>query len=200
MDSQTRPHRRCAFSLVEVLVSLTIIGLAGAALLLATESTTQTGNDALAATIARGIAEQILDDVLGQRYMAAGESPTALPFGPEAGEVSTPVKTILFDDADDFHRLDQSPPLDPWGIALGQGNGTGGLRPEDFRLSAAYLANWRVTVAIHYVSESDPAVDLTGTATSGLRSATVTVSRTVNGVTDTLAQMRRVFSHVPTSS
>lgn len=198
MESRTRHHFRRAFSLVEVLVSLTIIGLAGAALLLAAESTTQTGNDALAATIARGIAEQILDDVLGQRYVAAGESPTVLPFGTEAGEASIPVKTVLFDDTDDFHRIDQSPPLDPWGVALGQGDNAGGLRAEDFRLSASFLANWRTVVALTYVNETNPAVDLTGSATSSMRAATVTVTRTVNGVTDTLAQIRRVFSHVPT--
>lgn len=200
MESRSRSDRRSAFSLVEVLVSLTIIGLAGAALLLATESTTQAGNDALAATIARGIAEQILDDVMGQRYVAAGESPTVMPLGPEAGETSTPMKTVLFDDTDDFHGLDQSPPLDPWGVVLGQGNGAGGMRPDDFRLSASYLANWRVTVAVRYVSESDPSLDVTGSATTGLRSVTVTVLRTVNGVTDTLATVRRVFSYVPTAS
>ena len=191
--------RRCfhgAFSLVEVLVSLTIIGLAGAALLLAAESTTQTGNDALAATIVRGIADQILDDMLGQRYVAVGESPTVLPFGTETGEASNPVKTVLFDDTDDFHRTTPTPLLDPWGIALGQGNGAGGLRPEDFRVSDSYLANWRTVVVITYVNESNPAVDLTGAATSGMRAATVTVTRTINGTTDTLAQVRRVFSYV----
>ena len=200
MTALPRHQYRCAFSLVEVLVSLAIIGMAGAALLLATESANQNGNDALSATIARGIAEQVLDDVMGQRYMAVGESSTVLPLGIETGEASTPVKTALFDDTDDFHGLDQSPPLDRWGISLGQGNGAGGLRPDDFRLSPSYLANWRLTVAIRYVDEANPAADLAGNATGGMRSATVTVTRTVNGVTDTLAQVRRVFSYVPTIS
>ncbi len=198
MESRIKRRFRCAFSLVEVLVSLTIIGLAGAALLLAAESTTQTGNDALSATIAHGIAEQILDDVMGQRYVAATDSPTVLPFGIEAGESNNPVKIVLFDDTDDFHGLDQTPPLDPWGVALGQGDSAGGLRPEDFRVSASSFANWRTTVAITYVNETNPAVDLTGSATSGMRAVTVTVKRTVNGVTDTLTKIRRVFSYVPT--
>ena len=198
MEPRTSPQRRRAFSLVEVLVSLTIIGLAGAALLLATESTTQAGNDAVSATIARGIADQVLDDLLGRRYVAAGEAETVLPLGTELGEASTPPKTILFDDTDDFDRLELSPPVDPWGIGIGQGNGAGGLRPEDFRVSSSHFANWKVSVVIRYVNESNPAVDLTGSATSGMRSATVTVTRTINGVTDELARIRRVFAYVPT--
>ena len=198
MEPRTRTYRRRAFSLVEVLVSLSIIGMAGAALLLATESTTQVGNDAVSATIARGIAEQILDDLLGRRYVAVGEAATVLPLGPESGETSTPPKTILFDDTDDFDGLQLSPPVDPWGISVGQGNGAGGTRPDDFRVSTSFFANWKVTVAIRYANESNPAMDLTGSSTSGMRSATVTVSRTLNGVTDELAKIRRVFAHVPT--
>lgn len=186
-----------AFSLVEVLAALTILGLATAALLLANETTTQSMHDAIAETIARGIAEQVLDDIAGMRYVEVGESETVLPLGTETGETRTPLQTALFDDIDDFHDLDQSPLLDPWGIALGQGNDLGQLRPEDFRITEGYLANWQVAVSIKYVNESNPAINLTGSATSGMRAATVTVSRTVNGARVTLTQLRRVFSYVP---
>jgi prepilin-type N-terminal cleavage/methylation domain-containing protein len=197
MAFRTHTPRRRAFSLVEVLVSLTIIGLAGAALLLAAETTTLNGQDAVAATIARGIAEQLLDDLAGQRYVALGKSPTGLPFAKETGETSTPPKTSLFDDLDDYHQLDLAPPLDPWGVPLGQGNGSGGLRPEDFRVSPTFFARWRARVEVTYVNEADPSVNLAGSATSGMRAATVSITRTVNGVTETLAQVRRVFSYVP---
>jgi hypothetical protein len=53
-------------------------------------------------------------------------------------------------------------------------------------------------IVITYVNESNPAVDLTGSATSGMRAATVTVTRIVNGTNDQLAQVRRVFSYVAT--
>jgi hypothetical protein len=152
----------------------------------------------LTATIARGIADQILDDLLGQRYVAAGESPSVLPLGMEAGESSNPVRTILLDDTDDFHLVAFDSPLDPYGRPLGQGDGAGGLRPEELRVSESFLANWRVEIVITYVNESNPAVDLTGSATSGMRAATVTVTRIVNGTSDQLAQVRRVFSCVAT--
>lgn len=186
-----------AFSLVEVLASLTILGLAAAALLLANETTSRSMHDAIAETIARGIADQVLDDVAGMRYVESGESETVLPLGSESGEARTPLQMAAFDDIDDFHGINQSPPLDRWGVALGQGDGAGGLRAADFRISDEYLANWQVTVSITYVNETDPAIDLTGSSTSGMRAATVTISKTVDGVRVTLAQVRRVFSYVP---
>jgi prepilin-type N-terminal cleavage/methylation domain-containing protein len=185
-----------AFSLVEVLVSLTIVGLAGAALLLASETATQAGNDAVSATIARGIADQIVDEVLGKRYVEPGEAATVLPLGVEAGEGNVPLKTNLFDDSDDYHGIELAPPLDPVGIPLGFGDGNGALRAEDFRIGDTFFSNWRVVVAITYVDEANPSVDLTSTATSGMRAVTVTVYRQGNGTTDQLAQVRRVFSYV----
>jgi prepilin-type N-terminal cleavage/methylation domain-containing protein len=198
MAAREIPNVRPAFSLLEVLVSLTILGMAASALLLATGNASQTATDAIATSTARGIAEQILDHIVGLRYTANGESSTVLPLGTEAGESGTPLRTILFDDTDDFHGINQTPLLDPWGSALGQGNAAGGLRPTDFRVADSYFSNWRVAVSITYVDPNNPAIDLTGTATSGMRAATVTVSRTSNGVTETLAQLRRVFSYVPT--
>ena len=153
---------------------------------------------ALGGTIARGIADQIVDEVLGQRYVEPGKSATVLPLGPDTGESGSPLKTRRFNDTDDFHGINQSPPLDPWGIAVGHGDGTGRQRPEDFRIADSFLANWRTRVAVTYVNEANPAVDLTGSATSGMRAVTVTVTREANGVTDTLAQVRRVFSYVAT--
>src|SRR5262245_52995751 len=121
-------NRHRGFSLVEVLVSLTLLGLAGSTLLLATASTMQAGNDALAQTIARGVAEQLLDEILGQPYCETGGNPLAYPLGPNAGETSNPLKTSLFDDTDDYNGYTCSPPRDAWGIDLGTENGQGGQR------------------------------------------------------------------------
>jgi hypothetical protein len=45
--------------------------MAGAVLLLATEGVLKTTNDAVAQTIAQGMAAQLIDEVLGARYCAA---------------------------------------------------------------------------------------------------------------------------------
>jgi hypothetical protein len=182
---------------VEVLVAMTLLGLASSTLLLATVATVQSGHDALSQTIARGIAEQVIDDVLGQPYYEPGGNPFSYPLGAEAGETANPPATFLFDDADDFHEYVSVPPRDPFGIELGSGNGVGGQRAEHLQLPEGYLSNWRVEVAITYVDEVDLSVDLTPPTTSGLRAVRVRVSRTWDGVDRELVMLRQVFSYVP---
>jgi prepilin-type N-terminal cleavage/methylation domain-containing protein len=185
------------FSLIEVLVSLTLLGLAGSTLLLATSATVQSGHDALAQTIARGIAEQVLDDALGRRYHEPGGSALSYPLGREAGETSVPLQTILFDDTDDYHQYVGSPPRDAWGIELGTGDGQGGQRPEAFRVSAGYFSGWTVEVTIAYADENDPSIDLASPQASGLRSVRVRVTRSWDGGDQELAVLRQVFAYVP---
>jgi prepilin-type N-terminal cleavage/methylation domain-containing protein len=163
-----RDHAR-GFSLIEVLVSLTLLGLAGSTLLLATAATIQSGHDALAQTIARGIAEQ----------------------------TTVPLKTVLFDDTDDYHQYIGSPPRDPWGIELGTGDGQGNQRPAEFQVPAGYFAGWRVEVTIAYADESDPSVDLTPPQTSGLRAVRVRVSRKWDDGYQELVVLRQLFAFVP---
>ncbi|MGE0758768.1 MAG: prepilin-type N-terminal cleavage/methylation domain-containing protein [Pirellulaceae bacterium] len=192
------PHRpKRGFSLVEVLVSLTLLGLAGSTLLLATASTVQAGGDALAQTIARGIAEQLIDDVLGQPYIESGGNALAYPLGRESGETTVPLKTILFDDSDDYHQYTSTPPRDPWGCELGTGDGEGGLRPEAFRVADGYFVNWNVEVTVQYADESNPTIDLVAPATSGLRSVTVRITRDQDGGVQELVTLRQVFAYVP---
>jgi prepilin-type N-terminal cleavage/methylation domain-containing protein len=185
------------FSLIEVLVSLTLLGLAGSTLLLATTATVQSGQDALSRTIARGIAEQMMDDVLGRRYHEPGGGALSYPLGREAGETAVPLKTILFDDTDDYHGYTSSPPRDAWGIELGTGDGQGGQRPEGFRVPAGYFAGWSVEVTMAYADENDPSIDLVSPQTSGLRSVRVRVTRSWDGGDQELAVLRQVFAYVP---
>jgi type II secretory pathway pseudopilin PulG len=181
---------------VEALVALTLIGLASSTLLLATASTVQSGADATAQTMARGIAEQVMDEVLGQRYHEPGGSARAT-LGPESGETASPPRTLLFDDADDYAGFASSPPRDTWGIQLGQGNGLGALRAADFRLPDNYLSDWNVQVTVSYVNENDPTKDLSGSATSVVRAVRVRVTRNWNGTAQELASIRRVIAYVP---
>jgi type II secretory pathway pseudopilin PulG len=189
-------RRADGFSLVEALVALTLIGLASSTLLLATASTVQSGADSTAETIARGIAEQIMDEILGQRYHESGGSARAT-LGPETGETSSPQRTILFDDTDDYANFSSTPLRDDWGIARGQGNGAGGLRASEFRLPDNYFANWNVNVRVSYVDEIIPTKDLSGSATSVVRAVRVQVTRNWNGTAQELVTIRRVIAYVP---
>lgn len=188
-----------AFTLVEVLVSLTILAMAGAALLLATEGVNASSADALETTVAQGLAESVMADILTRSFAEPGVAVGSTTLGPDAGETSTPVQTRLFDDVDDFHGLRQTPPVDAWGIAVGKGTGSGGTRPTDFQVATDYFAGWSLAVSVKYADESNPAVDLTGNGTSGIKGVTVTLSRTSAGTTKIMAQIRRVVAYVPSS-
>jgi prepilin-type N-terminal cleavage/methylation domain-containing protein len=189
--------RHHGFSLIEVLVSLSLLGLAASTLLLATGSTVQSSSDALAQTIARGIAEQLIDEVLGQPYHEPGSHPLTGPLGPESGESPAPSQTFYFDDADDYHQFASSPPSDPWGKLLGSGDGQGGLRAESFRLPQDYFGGWTVEATITYVDETNPSLDLAAPATSGIRAVRVRVTRSQGGGVRELATLRQVFAYVP---
>ena len=66
-----------AFSLIEALIALTITSMAGAVLLLGVQSSLDTTIEAVERTIADGIAQQTIDEIMTKRYTASGGNPLA---------------------------------------------------------------------------------------------------------------------------
>lgn len=192
-----RGHARRGFSLVEALAALVILGMTASALLLATQTSASANRDALQRTVAAGLAQQYLDEILGLPYHEPGATPQDWPLGPEPGEVVVPARRALFDDIDDFHAYSAMPPRDPWGLPLGHGDGAAGSRYASLRASQTFLADWRVDIAVRYANPDDPSVDLAPGATSLLRSIEVTISRIDAETTIVLAKVRRVIGYVP---
>jgi len=91
-------RRNSGFTLVEAMVCMTLIALAGSALLLAAQTSMDSSDYAFEQNLARGIANQMIDEVMGRRYCAAASSPIQYPLSAESHEISTPQKRILFDD------------------------------------------------------------------------------------------------------
>ena len=72
----TTPDRsapRRAFTLVEAMLALSLTAIAGAALLLAAASSLDTTSHALEQTIALGMAEQLMDEVVGAPFAEIDE-------------------------------------------------------------------------------------------------------------------------------
>src|SRR5438477_995251 len=90
---------RSAFSLIEALIALTITSLAGAVLLLGVQSSLDTTIEAVDRTIADGVAQQVINEIMTKRYVGAGDSPLGTTLGPLLSEVSG-LGTVLFDDTD----------------------------------------------------------------------------------------------------
>ncbi|MBI1900252.1 MAG: prepilin-type N-terminal cleavage/methylation domain-containing protein [Planctomycetia bacterium] len=187
--------RRGGFTLVEALVSLTVTVTLGAALLLAAETSANTTSDSVDQTIAAGLAEQILDEVSGARYCAPGSNPRQWPMGPNASEGP---HRDNYNDIDDFVGEVSQPPVDPWDVAVGQEDTLGRLRHASFRLRSGYFSAWSTRIDVFYVSSADFSVALAAGQTSYHRAVRVRVFKNYgNGVTRTLADVKRVFSYVP---
>ncbi|NQT38753.1 MAG: type II secretion system protein [Planctomycetes bacterium] len=190
-------HCRAAFTLIEALVAVSITAIAGTVLLLGTTSSLQATDDSLRRTIALGLAEQLLDEVLGARYMEYGTSPYPTSLSPGGDEAATGTRE-LFDDVDDYNGVLAQPPEDPWGVPLGTEGTAGAQRHPNFQLPPEFFDRWRQEVSVYYVSESDLATPLAVGQTSDYRAVDVRIVRDdpQRGVQE-LARLRRVVSYVP---
>lgn len=190
-----RPH--AAFTLVEVTITIAIAAIAGSALLLGATASIQTTDEAMQRTIADGIARQLIDEILGNRYAAPGTGGHDVTLGPSAWESSGSGRE-RYNDIDDYNAVRIAPPEDPYGIALGKDDGEGGLRHLNFQAPADFLENWRQEVDVYYVRESDLTTRLPLGQTTDYRVVEVRVYRNdPTGGDRELARLRRVIAYVP---
>jgi type II secretory pathway pseudopilin PulG len=200
MRSTTKlSQRRNAFSLVEAMVALSITALAGAVLLLTTEGILRTTNDAVAQTIAQGMASQLIDEVLGARYSTVGE-PYDTALSPTNFEKNGKGRE-RFNDTGDYNGYTSMPPRDPFGNELGKGNGGAVLRATIAQAPGDDFQNWRQRIEVYYVDPADPRVRRPDNQPTDYRAVEVTIERVeADGAVRPLARLRRVFCYVPVSS
>jgi MSHA pilin protein MshD len=143
-------RKQTGFTLIELVISMVIIGIGVAGILQVMTLTTAHSADPMIQHQAVAVAEAYLEEILTKSY--------ADPDGNEAGEVRT-----TFDDIDDYHGLGDSPPVNQFGVATG--------------LPAAYTVT--VTVLPEANIDTVPArqIDVTVTHTT-LGAITITGYRT----------------------
>jgi prepilin-type N-terminal cleavage/methylation domain-containing protein len=187
---------RDGFTLIEALVSIAVTAIAGSVLLLGTSASLETTNDAMQRTIAYGMAQQLMDEVVGCRYMDLGGSPYANPPQPSAAEAAAG-KRQPFDDIGDFNGYRCQPPKDFYGVALGTDDGQGGQRYSAFQVSTGYLQNWRQEIDVYYVSDTNLTTSLPANQTSDYRAVEVRiVYNDPKAGARVLAKIRRVVTYV----
>lgn len=192
-----RRTSRPGFTLVEALLSISLTAIVGTALVAALESTGEVNRAALDRFVAQGIAETIMDEIAGFSYCELGTSAYQLPLGPGSSEWVGSNRTGC-DDIDDFHGLNQKPPLDPWGVQFGRDSVGTTERHASFCLPTNYLSRFRCKVEGYYVSSADLNTRLTGTNVSDYRAFHVKVSVTDPGTNEReIVNLRRVFSNIP---
>jgi type II secretory pathway pseudopilin PulG len=190
---------RRAFTLVEALVSTAITAVASAAVLLGIANSIDATDANLQQTLAMGMAQQLMDEIAAQRYCEASGNPYATTLGLDSGESAGPGRS-QFDDIDDYNGYRCQPPVDRFGVALGQDNGQGGARHASFQSRGGYFSRWRQQVDVYYVDNANPSQALSGGSTSNYRAVRVTilVDDPVRGPLGR-AQLTRVFAYVPGS-
>lgn len=186
---------RSAFTLIEALVAMTITAVAASVLLLAIETTLSSGDSAVERLIAEGLAEQLLNEALNQRFMESGTTATTTPLGTEASETGSGGRS-LFDDSDDYHNYSANPPQGFFGETLGTGDDEGGTRIAAMKIPPHVLSDWRQQVKVFFVDPNNLANNLTS-GTSQFRALEVTISRSEAGSWKTLAKRRRVYAYLP---
>jgi len=176
---------------------MTLMLIAGAAMLLAVDTAVLSTDSAMEELVAQGIAQQIMDEVVGNRYMAAGVSPYQYPLTANNWEKNGNGRE-RFDDIDDFNGFSTDNAEDRWGQPLGQGDGAGGLRHASLRVTSGQFDGWRQSIDVYYVDESDVSSQLASGQSSDYRAVEVIIERQrANGAWHELARLRQVVAYVP---
>lgn len=185
-----RPNRR-GISMMESVVAMTILTTAGAAVLTSIGSTIAVSDHSARELVARGLAEQLMDEIEAARFpQATNEKPVGTA---RSG----------FDDIDDYHKWSSRPPVTKEGFALGtdgQPNGSRSYRLFHMQPDPLILDGYTREVLVEPVepTENNSNPWTVVTTSSDYRRVTVTVSRTSGLGTTELAVTTRIFSHVPT--
>ncbi len=151
LTSEHAGSKRRAFSLLEVVISVFLVGtvmvVALEALVAATAGRAQSGNQAHAALLAQALIEEILD----QPYV---EPDGGALFGLESGEAVGGTRAA-FDDVDDYHGWSGSPPQTKDGTDL------------------SLTGKWRREVSVEWVTAND--IETNSATDVGLKSVLVSV-------------------------
>lgn len=182
---------RRGISMVESLTSVTITAIAGAALLTSIGGAVRSSTDTAHAAVARGLAAQLMTEIASVRF------PT------EANTSSLGNTRDSFDDIDDYDDWTSSPPVDRQGRPLGTEGavvfGQANLpRLHQMRPSRGFLEHFARSVQVErVVPDADSGWNVVSRPTD-FRRVTVRVTYTDDRTpTRTLAEMTRIFSHVP---
>ena len=133
-----RPSLR-GLSLIEVTISIVVVGVMLAAALNTLSSVSMTRYVGANGQIGRVLAEQLMAEILSKKYEDPGLPPGS--FGIETGESATGDRS-LFDDVDDYDGWSASPPE----------TASGGVIPD--------RSQWSRDVGVEYVSPLDPTFEV----------------------------------------
>ncbi|WDI42476.1 type IV pilus modification PilV family protein [Bremerella sp. P1] len=200
MPATITPSRsHFGFSLMEAVVAMSIVAFASSVLLLGVEATLESVEEQEEITIADGLARQMLDEIQGQSWVdpVLRAYPYQTSLSASADERLGPGRS-QFDDTDDYNNYQSTPPVHIGGEALGATDSTGDTLPEAFRPRSDFLSNWRLTVEVAYLSESDHSVQMADYQPTNYRALICRVYRRNRDNTwREVVSRERVISYIP---
>lgn len=140
---------------------MSIVALASSVLLLGVEATVESVQEQEEITIADGLARQMLDEIQGQSWVdpALRSHPYQTSLSASPDELLGPGRS-KFDDTDDYNNYRSTPPIHINGKTLAATDSSGETLPEAFRPRSNFLSNWRLTVEVAYLNESNHSVQV----------------------------------------
>jgi hypothetical protein len=145
--------RRRALTLIEVVASTMIVGLMSVAALNGLGAVTRSAESIGNRAIALGLADDLMAEILPLPYSDPNDTPV---FGTETGESAAGPRST-FDDVDDFHNWNVSPPTNRDGVII----------PN--------RADWRHRVQIVRVVPNNPTQTTSGTTDQGAKRIHITI-------------------------
>lgn len=193
---QTANSNRLGFTMMEAALAIALTAVAGAAVLVGVTASIDATSDVVRQTLAEGMAQQLIDEIVGARYGAPGSGAYQVGLGPNSWERSGPGRS-RFNDIDDYHNISTQPPIDLNGISLGNDDGLGGTRPASFCAPSGFFSRWRQRVQVYYVSPSNFSQRLPGSGTSDYRCVDVKIefNDPLRGWL-TVAQVKRIVTYL----
>ncbi len=144
---------RAGLTLVEVSISTLLVAMTVVGALSSVASVLRGRSDTVEREKAKQLGMTLVLEILDLAYSDPGANPVFGTESDEAGVNAAPRQQ--FDDVDDLHGLNESPPRDRVGAPL------------------PAFSNWRRTVAVEWVRTSAPG--MTSASDQGLKRLTVTV-------------------------
>jgi len=190
---------RFGFSLMEAVVAMSIVAFASSVLLLGVEATLESVEEQEEITIADGLARQMLDEIQGQNWVdpSVRSTPYQVTLSASPDELLGPGRS-QFDDTDDYNNYTATPPVHIDGEDLAATDATGDTLPEAFRPRSDFLSNWRLTVEVAYLSETDHSTQVADHNPTNYRALICRVYRRNRDNTwREIVERTRVISYIP---
>lgn len=197
-----RGEFRRGFTFVESVIAMSVLALAGAALLTSVASALSSCNESIFSSVGRGLAEQMLDEIAASKF-PNGNSPV----------VSTTTVRTAFSTIDDYSDWSESPLRTKSGQLLGSDQtlasgtpDTSGLsmatlpsesqRSKELQASASFMARFTRTVKVERIEPNGAGWNVV-TQHTPYRRVTVTVSYAASADTQRpVAELVRVFAAI----